>query len=187
MDKYDLFKKKVIKTADAFKEIDKKECIRVISHLDSDGISSAAIFLNAMNNRKQTYCLRVVKQLSEEILLELKQESYKYYVFTDLGSGQYDLIKKYLGDRNILILDHHNYDTKIKEKMPKNITLVNPHSYDIDGSIEISGAGVVYLFVEALDEKNKKTAHLAVIGAIGDVQENDGFPLLTKEILKTAI
>ena len=187
MDKYDLFKKKVVKVADAFKKIDKKECIRVISHLDSDGITSAAIFLNAMNNRKHCYCLRIIKQLSDEILQELKKEKYTYYVFTDLGSGQYDLIKRYLGDRKILILDHHNYDTSIKEKLPKNITLVNPHSYDIDGSTEISGAGVVYLFAEALNEKNKKTAHLAVIGAIGDVQENDGFPELTKEILKTAI
>ena len=52
---------------------------------------------------------------------------------------------------------------------------MNPHLFDIDGSTEISGAGVVYLFCKALDGKNKDMAHIAIVGAIGDIQEDKGF------------
>ena len=85
----------------------------------------------------------------------------------------------------MFILDHHE-----PEKLDvdaKNIVFVNPHKFGIDGGKEISGAGVVFMFVNALDESMKQFAHIGIIGAIGDMQEHNGFGHLNNEILQTAI
>ena len=184
---FDDFLIQVEKVANNFKNIDKKTVFRVISHLDADGITSAAIIVNALKRLKFVHHLSIVKQLSEEVLEELSKEEYTYYIFTDLGSGQFDLIKKYLEGKNTLILDHHEFDQSVLDDAPKNMIMLNPHSYDIDGSNDISGAGVVYFFTEKLNLENKDHAHLAIIGAIGDVQENNGFSYINKQILDTAV
>ena len=181
------FNKKVEEAATIFRTVPKYETIRVVSHLDADGICSAALILNALKRENYKYSLSIVRQLSEDILSDLKNEDYNYFIFTDLGSGQYDLIKKYLGTKNIMILDHHSFNLDIMKTIPKNIIMLNPHLCDIDGSSDISGSGVVYLFTVALNKNNKNMAHLAIIGAIGDIQENNGFTGLNKEILEDAI
>ena len=74
-----------------------------------------------------------------------------------------------------------------KEVAPnENIVQVNPHLQGIDGGTEISGSGVVYLFTNKLNNR-KDMAHIAIIGAIGDIQENNGFKKLNEEILQTAV
>ena len=181
------FKIKLEEAATTFRTIQKTETIRVVSHLDADGICSAALIINALKRENYKYSLSIVRQLSEDVVEELKTEDYNTFIFTDLGSGQYDLIKKYLGEKTILILDHHPFDISVMDNIPENITMVNPHLCNIDGSSDISGSGVVYLFAVALNKKNKSMAHVAIIGAIGDIQENDGFTGPNKIILQTAI
>lgn len=167
-----------------FKEIDRNEVIRVISHLDSDGVCASAILIKALDRDNRKYSLSIVPQLSENILLELSREDYSVYVFTDLGSGQIRNVAQLLADKRVFILDHHI--TESDEKY-EHIVHVNPHLYGIDGSTEISGSGVVYRFAEVLDKANSELAYIAVIGAIGDVQENNGFHGLNKAILDEAI
>ena len=53
----------------------------------------------------------------------------------------------------MFIFDHHELGAKHKIE---NITHVNPHLVGIDGSKEISGAGVVYNFAKALNKENEK-------------------------------
>jgi RecJ-like exonuclease len=48
---------------------------------------------------------------------------------------------------------------------------VNPHLVDIDGSTNISGAGVAYLVGREINKKNKDLASCAITGAIGDRQD----------------
>ena len=177
MDKYQLFKNQVKLAAEKFSTV-KDEC-KVVSHYDTDGICSAALMINCLKGHP--YSLLIVKQLTEEIVQQLDSN---VIVFTDLGSGQLDLIIKHLGNKTDFILDHHKFD---KCEIPENITLVNPHSFDIEGSDEISGAGVVYLLCEALNPKNKALAYLAIVGAFGDLQEKGGFLHLNKQILDTAL
>ncbi len=181
------FKIKLEEAVATFRTYPKTETIRVVSHLDADGICSAALIVNALKNENYKYSLSIVRQLSEDVLEDLKKEDYDYFIFTDLGSGQYDMIKKYLGSKKILILDHHSFDQSIMKTIPKNITMVNPHLCNIDGSQDISGSGVVYLFSVALNKKNKDMAHIALIGAIGDIQEKNGFTGINNEILQAAI
>ena len=183
MPDYQDFEKSIDEAVQKFKELDKNERIRIISHLDADGICACAILLKALNNENRNYSISIVQQLNENILANLGKEDYKCYFFTDLGSGQIDLIEKKLGHKKVFILDHH----KPKEaNLNENIVQVNPHLHDIDGGSEISGSGVVFLFTNRLNNK-RDMAHIAVIGAIGDVQENNGFQKLNNDILQTAV
>jgi len=52
---------------------------------------------------------------------------------------------------------------------------VNPHMFGIDGSRDLSGAGVAYLVAKSLDERNVDLSYLGVVGALGDLQDkNEG-------------
>lgn len=187
MANYDLFYNRLDEVSGRFRNIDKNERIRLISHHDADGICSASIMIDALKREGFIYEASIIKQLSEEVLIGLEKEPDIYYVFTDLGAGQYELIKKYLNKKIILILDHHSFDLEILKDIPGNIDLVNPHSFGLDGSMEISGAGVVFMFAKALNDKNRKNAYLALVGALGDTQEKEGFIGMNREILKIAI
>ena len=50
-----------------------------------------------------------------------------------------------------------------------------PHLFGIDGGKEISGAGVVFRFACAVDKSMEDFAHIAIIGAHGDMQEKTDF------------
>ena len=186
MDKYDHFKEHVAISLEKFKELDKKETIRIVSHLDADGICAASILIKALNTDNRKYSLSIVQQLTEEVIMGLCKEPYNYFIFTDLGSGQLNLIKKMFVGKQVFILDHHQPE---KVKLTNNIVHVNPHLFGIDGSREICGSGVVYLFARSLNKKIDDLAHIAIIGAIGDIQEcgGEGFLRLNKEILSNAV
>jgi len=70
------FNKKVEEAATIFRTVPKYETIRVVSHLDADGICSAALILNALKRENYKYSLSIVRQLSEDILSNLKNEDY---------------------------------------------------------------------------------------------------------------
>jgi single-stranded-DNA-specific exonuclease len=185
MDSYDLFKEDIKKTVEEFKKIDKKENIKVVSHLDADGISAASLMVKCLTNDNRKYSISIVPQLKKETLEEFAKEAYNCYIFTDLGSGVLTEIENLFKGKKVIILDHHEPE-KVDIKS-SNIFFVNPHKFDIDGGIEISGAGVVYLFSSSFDKKMEDFAHVAIIGAIGDMQEHNGFKKLNNEILQAAI
>ena len=124
-----------------------------------------------------------MQQLTDDFLKNLANEDYNVYFFVDLGSSNIKNIEKYLKGKTIFVLDHH----QLAAKEPGTIIHINPLLFGIEGSKDISGAGVVFLFSKALDRKNEDMAHLAIIGAIGDVQEERGFSGLNKEILEIAV
>ncbi len=183
--KYIHFKDHVAQAAEEFKKIDKKETIRLISHLDADGISSCSLLVKLLNLDNRTYSLSIIQQMKVEVLKEIALEPYKVVIFSDLASGMIEEIKSILADKKVFIIDHHELPCEPKEM--GNITLVNPHLFGIDGGKEISGAGVAYLFSRAVDERMEEFSHIAIIGAIGDMQESNGFAKLNDEILQTAI
>lgn len=183
MNKYELFKQQLFEAAERFKDISRDEQIRIVSHLDADGICACSILIHALNTDNRRYTISIVPQLDKKTISEIAKENYNTFVFTDLGSGSISLIKEKLPNKNIFIFDHHQPE-KIKAR---NITHVNPHLFGIDGSSEISGAGVVYLFTKNLNKKNTDMAHIAVVGAIGDVQEDNGFGKLNNGILEESV
>lgn len=178
-------------TIQAFKEFVKEkasefspEQIRIVSHLDSDGISAAALLVKLCQLKGIQHSLSILPQLDENNLIKLSKEQYSYFIFADIGSGQISLINHLMKDKTVLILDHH-----LPEKVQpnQNITHINPHNFNINGSQDISGSGVVYLFCRAIHEGIKDFAYIPIIGAMGDVQERDGFSSLNQEILQDAL
>ena len=156
--------------------------IRVISHLDCDGLTAASIIIKILKRQNKKFVLSVVKQLNENVLKELSLENYPVVMFTDLGSGYIKLINKYLHNKKIFIFDHHNLDDK---STYDNIIHINPHLLEFKEPISnLSGAGITYLFGKSLNKENVDLAYLAVIGVIGDLQNFDN---LNKEILDDAI
>ena len=179
--------------------------VNIYTHLDADGLSSGAILGKALYREKIPFQITVLRQLEKEEITKIseKVEKYKNFViFSDFGSGQYsELHKKLIQKKNFdsfLILDHHipqNISNKEEIKKISEIhekTLnwhINPYFYEIDGSIEISGAGLCYYFAKCLNQENMDLSPIAIIGAIGDIQnqgENKSFLGLNALILEDA-
>jgi RecJ-like exonuclease len=138
---------------------------RVISHLDADGIAAASIISSLLFRLGANFHLRIIQQLREENLHEIKESKESVFVFTDLGSGQIGIIEKNLPTDSVIIIDHHPPEKET------SILQANPHLCGIDGATEISGSGVSYLVAKNIDESNMDFASLAVVGALGDRQD----------------
>ena len=184
MDSYELFDEDVKKVADEFKKIPKNEIIRVVSHLDADGISAASLMVQCLNNDNRKYSISIIPQIKKEVLEEFARERYNYFVFTDLGSGAITEFEELFKEKKVFVLDHHEPE---KTETNNNVFFLNPHKFGIDASKEVSGAGVVYLFARCLNKSMEEFAHIAIIGAMGDMQENNGFERINNEILETAV
>ena len=184
MDPYEQFNENLRQAAEEFKNVDKKEVIRLISHLDADGISAASIMIKLLNNDNRKYSVSIVPQLNRAVITQLATEPYNCFIFTDIGSGLLSEIQELLKGKKVFILDHHTID---KSADFGDIVFVNPHLFGIDGGKEISGAGVVFKFACAVDKVMEEMGHVAIIGALGDLQDQGGFLRLNKEILGVAV
>lgn len=144
------------------------ESIFVTSHLDADGLSAAGIIGSALHRRNARFQLRITRQLDQAYLSSLAAEGLDFHIFTDLGSGQIPHIRERLANAQAVVLDHH--PPTGAESFP-NLRQVNPHLCGFDGTYEISGAGVTYLVARHLGSSNGDLARLAVVGAVGDIQD----------------
>ncbi|MFZ5955670.1 MAG: DHH family phosphoesterase [Nanoarchaeota archaeon] len=149
-----------------FLEISDGKTIRIISHYDTDGITSAAIVSKALKRLDKKFSLKIVKGLEENIIAkELERVEREIILFIDLASGNLDYFQKL---RNpIFILDHHEIDSA---KLNANIKIINPHLFNEE---EICGAGLAYLFAKAISSDNIDLADLSIIGMIGDRLESN--------------
>ena len=134
----------------------KNDEIKIISHLDADGISSGAIISKTLDREGIQNKVSIVK-LSR--ILDAIDNS-ELTIFTDLGSGQLPRLKKVM-EKDYIIIDHH---------MPQGEWSyhINPNLFGIDGGKEISGAGLSYLFSRNFG--NFDLVDLAIVGAVGDMQ-----------------
>ncbi|MBX4211902.1 DHH family phosphoesterase [Candidatus Pacearchaeota archaeon] len=139
-----------------------KKPIKIISHFDTDGITSAAIFSRAMQRWNKKFSLQIVKGLEEEFIKSLPESH--LLIFLDLASGSLDYLREKKTD--VIILDHH----EIMQEIPDNVLMINPL---VEGHEPISGAALCYLFAKTLSDQNKDLASLAVIGMVGDSFEKD--------------
>lgn len=186
-------------SADRFSSLDKKETIRIITHMDTDGICAAAVISKALIREKRKFSITFVNYLTEDYIKSLSNEQINVFMFLDLGTSQINNIKKYLAKdgKNIFILDHHftrinkeeltSADNKIIGDKIICVYHINPTIFGANGSKEVSGAGVTYLFTKDINEKNKDLAYLGIVGAIGDSQEHDGFEGINTQILDDAV
>ena len=142
--------------------LSKTKPIKVISHFDTDGITSAAIFSKALSRWNKKFSLQIVKGLEEQFINSLPEN--QILVFLDLASNSLDYLAK--KNTDIFVLDHH----EVTQKIPPNVTLINPSFLNEE---QISGAAVSFLFAKAISQENKDLANLAVIGMVGDSHEKN--------------
>ncbi len=153
----------ILKNAQKLSDIIRKqEEILIVTHIDADGISSGSIAFKSLERAGKEVKIKFVKSLDEEEVKRIKDEN-KFVWFTDLGSGQISLIEKEKID--CIISDHH-----IPEKISKN--QLNPHIFGYDGSFELSGSTTTYLIARNLG-LNFDLAPIAIVGAVGDLQDNN--------------
>ena len=165
--------KRVEKIADIIKN--SKE-IHIVTHIDADGISAGSIAYKTLERLGKKFSIEFIKELDKEILERLKNENHELVWFTDLGSS-------IASDNsiNMIITDHHACSED--SNFPFHL---NPHLFGLDGSFEISGAGLTYLVSKTVDKKNIDLSSLAIVGACGDLQDRKYKKLygLNREVLK---
>ncbi len=160
--------------------------IRVFTHLDADGLASGAVLGKALYRIGVPFQISVLRQLEREEIDKIADyiKTYEnFIIFSDFGSGQYLELQEKLRTNSqlapFLILDHHipqniaNKDQieKIEEVHAQTTPWqINPYFYGFDGSIEISGAGMCYLFATQLEKSNLDLSPIAIVGAVGDIQ-----------------
>ena len=140
--------------------------IHVFSHLDADGVAAAGIIGKTLFRLDAKFRIRITQWIDEKIVGEITSEKPQLIIFTDFGSGYIDLLNEKLADL-IVILDHH----QIIGKESANVVHVNPHLHGIDGARDISGSGVAYFVAKVVDKDNIDLAPVAVVGALGDMQD----------------
>ena len=151
--------------------------VLLASHIDADGLTSAAVAATALRRAGLPFETVFEKQLDEDSIAGIAARGYDTVLFTDFGSGQLDVIADHeeAGDFRPVIADHHqpaDADTEYH---------LNPLLEGIDGASELSGAGAAYVLARALADRgpetrlgNRDLAALSVVGAVGDMQASEG-------------
>ncbi len=154
--------------------------VRVISHYDADGISAAAIICHALQRAGYGFHATLSKT-GPSIFETLQYEDNTLTIFSDMGSGQLQEIEDL--KCKVVICDHHvPLSTTIK-----NGIHLNSHLVGFDGGRDACGASMAFALAESMDAGNADLAWLAVTGAIGDRQGENGFQGYNKKILQDAL
>ncbi|WP_410509301.1 DHH family phosphoesterase [Methanosarcina hadiensis] len=146
-------------------KIRKHNFVRVVSHNDADGLTSAGIMAQALLRAGIPFQLSIVAKLDEAVIEEVNKSISQrdLVIFCDMGSGHSGLIGKVASD--VVILDHHQPVGQSPAKV-----VVNAHIVGIDGATDISASGTCYLVARELGTGNTDLAGLAIAGAVGDRQ-----------------
>jgi len=145
-----------------FLEKSKDKEIQIISHFDTDGITSAAIMVQTLKKLDKKFSLKIVKSLEEQFIYDLPN---KLTVFLDLASGSLKHIEESKLEE-VFIIDHH----EVIHEIPKKVTIINSELHDKQ---KMSGSCLTYLFCKEINEENKEFAKLAILGMIGDMLEKE--------------
>ncbi|WP_049924140.1 DHH family phosphoesterase [Halopiger djelfimassiliensis] len=176
--------------------------VLLASHIDADGLTSAAIAAKALERAGIPFETVFEKQLDADAIAAIAATDYDTVYFTDFGSGQLDIIGDHedAGDFTPVIADHHQPATIDGDGEPSRADTeyhLNPLLFGIDGAAELSGAGASYVLARALADvadgsdaavaadgsgvdtaparsDNRDLAALAVVGAVGDMQASGG-------------
>jgi len=163
------------------------DSVVLASHIDADGLTSAAIAATALERAEIPFRTVFSKQLDAEEIAGIAELEPDTVLFTDFGSGQLDIIAEHeaTGDFTPVIADHHQPATAddaddedaADAEAPETEFHLNPLLFGINGASELSGAGASYVLARALEPEggdNRDLAALAVVGAVGDMQASGG-------------
>lgn len=166
--------------------------VSIVTHIDADGISGASIASMALERAGIEHIVRFVKRLDEIEIARINGDPADVVWLVDLGTGMRSQIRHPC----VCVTDHHIPEqNSLKRRHEGQVNLMsflqthlNPHLFGIDGSTELSGAGTAYMVAKEMTEKNMDLASLAIVGAIGDLQDSTECRLqgMNREILEDA-
>jgi single-stranded-DNA-specific exonuclease len=186
---------------EAAKRIKRSQRIMAFSHIDADGISALAIIVTAIEREGKQFEWRNIHQINSETIVEIRTEIEKYkpelIIFTDFGTGQINLIQNHIvtleNVEHVIVLDHHLPQEKSSSNLEidshQKLVEINPYNHGLNGSYDVSGAGVSFLLAFTISKDNFDLAELAVVGATGDLQDfyGKGFTGINREILSLGV
>lgn len=170
------------KSSEIIQSFAKSTRIRVVSHYDADGISSAAIICKILYREGFDFHASIMRNPFNKGLERLSKEQNELIIFCDMGSGQIETIEN-MSCKSIII-DHHQF---LKEKTTENVLQINANLCGMNGNYEACGATLTYFLAKTLNPKNTDLVHLAMVGATGDKQYIGGFSGLNKTVLEEAL
>ena len=168
-----------------FKQLPSSQPVRIIANYDADGIAAAALLLQTLRREGRTCSVSILGQLTPDVIQAFQHEPYATYFFLDLGANMLTVLTTQLLGKQLFIFDHHYFDKALGQK--DDIIHVNPYLCGMDGTKDISASGVTYLFACSLNSSNRDLSVLALVGALGDAQENRGFQGMNQDILQDAL
>ncbi|MBI0582883.1 MAG: DHH family phosphoesterase [Methanomassiliicoccus sp.] len=136
--------------------------VRVISHYDADGISSAGVLSNMLLRAGKHIHVTMTKSLTDKLISEVSAGC-KTMVLSDMGSSHLEALEAL--DCKVIVLDHHS-----PQKDSEKVVHVNPHLAGIDGMTSASASAVCMLLAAHMDEKNWDLLPIAFAGIAGDRQ-----------------
>ena len=159
-----MFLEEIERVSKIFKSLTKHKKVKFISHLDADGLASAAIISKMLLRSGLNFELRIVKQLTSEAIKKIKITENDILFLTDLGSGQLNMLKDFFNNTHVFVIDHH----EPLDMQNMNLFHLNPLLF---GEEEISSSMICYLFAKDISMKNTDLIDLAIVGAVGDEQD----------------
>lgn len=140
----------------------KAKHVKLVSHIDADGLTSAAVAVRALERLGISYETEFLKSLRPDDVERLKNENPDTLWFTDLGAGA----AEHMLDLEPVISDHHVPTARGKYHL-------NCHFLGEDGSRYLSGSTTTYLVARAMNRANRDMAGVAIVGCVGDLQDTD--------------
>ena len=140
--------------------------IYLVSHFDTDGISSAAIMIKTLQKLSKRFSVKILKQLEEKDINSFPKED--ILILLDLGSGSLESLSKL--KNQIFIIDHHEISDKT---IPENIEILNIHLLKEKDYEDLCGAELSYLVSKEISNENKNLSYLSIVGMVGDTMEKN--------------
>jgi RecJ-like exonuclease len=168
-------KDNICKFCNEFLESIKNKKVHLVSHFDTDGITSAAIISKTLERLEVQFSMKILKGLNSDEILKFPKE--KLILLLDLGSSHLEELSR-IGNE-IFIIDHH----ELSKEIPPEIHIINPHcSKNFEA---LCSAELCYCVSKTINEENKDQAPLSIIGMVGDVMEKE-INKTRNEIIKDA-
>ncbi len=149
----------------------------IVHHYDADGISTGSVVALALKRLGKPFDMHVAKRIDEETIARIA-EAGRPAIFCDLGSGALSKIMQKFESSKFAVIDHHELDATVGEIERQKISEANQLAFGFDGPTDASASTVAYLCFRAeSEETRKRLSELAIVGAIGDMQDASGVGL----------
>lgn len=163
-------KKTIKEISEEFLKKTEQKDIFIVSHFDTDGITSAAIASKALKMLDKRFVVKIVKSIEKEFIYSMPKN--KVILFLDLASGSLDYLNNSVLE-DIFIIDHH----EVSQEIPKNVKILNSWLHEKE---KISSSGLTYLFFKELVKDFDDALRLAIVGMVGDFLDKEISKIIEK-------